>query len=100
MQTWADENTAWPKIMNFQVPSTWYQSFNPLFIFIFAPLLDIFWLWQAKRGSEPSSVAKMAIGCIILGLSYIVMVVDAGVVGAGKGSWLWPAFMHVAADSR
>ena len=48
MQTWADENTAWPVIMGFQIPSTWFQSFNPLFIFMLAPLLDIFWTWQAE----------------------------------------------------
>ena len=77
MQTWADEKTIWPVIWVFQVPSTWFQSFNPLFIFLFAPLLDMFWIWQAKRGTEPSSVAKMAIGCFILGLSFIVMVVGA-----------------------
>lgn len=89
MQTWADEHTSWPVIGHFQVPSTWYQSFNPLFIFLFAPLLDILWSWQSKRGTEPSSVAKMAIGSIILGLSFIVMVFGAGLVGDGKGSWLW-----------
>jgi POT family proton-dependent oligopeptide transporter len=92
MQTWADEKTVWPVIFGFQIPSTWFQSFNPLFIFIFAPLLDIFWTWQRGRGSEPSSVAKMAIGSIILGLSFIVMVVGAGSIGAGKGSWFWPVF--------
>ena len=90
MQTWADENTAWPTILNFKIPSTWFQSFNPLCIFIFAPLLDIFWLWQGRRGKEPSSVAKMAIGCTILGLSFIIMAFGAHIVGAGKGSVLWP----------
>ena len=34
----------------------------------------------------------MAIGSFILGLSFIVMVVGAGVVGSGKGSWFWPVF--------
>ena len=34
----------------------------------------------------------MAIGCFILGLSFIVMVVGAGAVGSGKGSWFWPVF--------
>ena len=92
MQTWADEKTIWPVIFGFQIPSTWFQSFNPLFIFLMAPLLDIFWLWQARRGREPSSVAKMAIGCIILGLSFIVMVIGAKSVGDGKGSWFWPVF--------
>ena len=89
MQTWADENTVWPVIFGFQVPATWYQSFNPFFIFAFAPLFDMFWRWQAENGKEPSSVTKMAIGCFILGASFIVMVVGAKVVGDGKGSFSW-----------
>jgi POT family proton-dependent oligopeptide transporter len=92
MQTWADEQTRWPSIGGFHVPSTWFQSFNPLFIFIFAPLSTILWSWQAKRKQEPSSVAKMAIGCFILGISFIVMVIGARIVGNGKGSVFWPAF--------
>lgn len=92
MQSWADDHTAWPVVFGFQIPSTWFQSFNPLFIFLFAPILDIFWAWQAKRGKEPSSVAKMAIGATILGLSFIVMVFNAGMIteGAAKASWVWP----------
>jgi amino acid/peptide:H+ symporter len=92
MQTWADEKTVWPMIGSFQIPSTWFQSFNPLCIILFAPFLDRFWAMQDKRGGAPSSVTKMAIGCVILGLSFIVMVVGAGVVGDGKGSMFWPLF--------
>ena len=92
MQSWADEQTIWPVIANFQVPSTWFQSFNPLFIFLFAPFLDWFWAWQSRRGREPDSVTKMGIGCMILGLSFIVMVVGAYLVGDGKGSLFWPFF--------
>jgi POT family proton-dependent oligopeptide transporter len=88
MQTWADEKATWPSWAS----STWFQSANPFFIFIFAPFLDRFWVWQNKKGSEPSSVAKMAIGCIILGLSFIVMVIGARLVGDGKGSLFWPVF--------
>jgi len=92
MQTWADKQTVWPVILGFQVPSTWFQSCNPFFIFLLAPFLDIIWLKQARAGKEPSSVSKMAIGAIILGLSFVVMVIGAQVVGGGKGSWLWPVF--------
>ncbi len=88
MQTWADEKSNWPDWAS----STWFQSANPLFIFLFAPFLDRFWAWQNKAGKEPSSVAKMAIGCIVLGLSFIVMVIGANVVGDGKGSLFWPVF--------
>ncbi len=88
MQTWADEKTYWPDWAS----STWFQSANPFFIFIFAPFLDRFWAWQNNKGTEPSSVAKMAIGCLILGGSFIVMVIGAGVVGDGVGSLFWPVF--------
>ena len=92
MQTWADTQTVWPVIFGFQIPATWFQSFNPLFIFMFAPLLDMFWIRQAKKNKEPSSVSKMAIGSIILGLSFIVMVVGVAYMGPEKGSWFWPVF--------
>ncbi len=92
MQSWADEQTVWPTVFGWQIPSTWFQSFNPFFIFLLAIPLDLFWLRQAKKGTEPSSVSKMAIGCFILGASFIVMIVGAQVVGSGKGSLFWPVF--------
>jgi len=77
MQVWATQNTHWPTVLGFQLPSSWFQAFNPLMIFAFAPLLTMFWAGQAKTGKEPSSVTKMAIGCFLLGLSYIIMMVAA-----------------------
>ena len=73
MQLWADRNTNW-NFAGVHIPSTWFQAFNPLMIFIFAPLLNIFWGWQSKRGREPSSIIKMMIGCFLAGASYLVMV--------------------------
>jgi len=90
MQLWAANNTEWPTIFGWQIPSPWFQSFNPFFIFTLTPLVIAFWAWQSKRGKEPTSVSKMAIGCMILGLSFIVMVVGANIVGDGRGSLLWP----------
>lgn len=92
MQTWADTQTNWPVILGFAIPPNWFQSFNPFMIFMLAPLLEMFWRWQAARNSEPSSVAKMAIGSITLGLSFLVMVLGASLVGDGKGSLFWPFF--------
>ena len=88
MQSWADEKTVWPSWAS----STWFQSVNPFFIFLLAPIFDRLWAKQAKVGKEPSSVAKMAIGCFILGGSFIVMVLGAKLIGGGKGSLFWPVF--------
>lgn len=90
MQTWADERTWWPEILGFQIPSTWYQSVNPLAIILLAPILDLYWRRQAARGREPTSVTKMAIGCALLGSSFILMIAGATLLGEGKGSVFWP----------
>ena len=73
MQLWADKNINW-RFLGITIPSTWYQAFNPAMIFIFAPILSSFWAIQAKRRQEPSSVTKMAIGTLLVGLSFLVMI--------------------------
>ncbi|MGA3120908.1 MAG: peptide MFS transporter [Polyangiaceae bacterium] len=90
MQSWADDQTRWPMFFGFQIPSTWFQSFNPLAIIVFAPLLDILWRRQRHRNAEPTTLTKMALGCILLGASFVVMIAGARVVGDGRGSPLWP----------
>jgi POT family proton-dependent oligopeptide transporter len=89
MQLWADQNTDW-RFMGMTIPSTWYQAFNPAMIFIFAPLLSGFWAWQNKRRQEPTSLTKMAIGCSLLGLSFIVMIVASqGLTPETQRSVMW-----------
>ena len=83
MQLWADRNTNW-HFLGWTIPSTWYQAFNPFMIFIFAPILNIFWAWQQRRSQEPSSVTKMAIGCLILGASFLIMMTAASSTAAGQ----------------
>lgn len=89
LQLWADQNTRW-NFFGFNLPSSWYQSFNPLFIFLFAPILDKFWEWQDHHGGEPSSVVKMGIGSTLLGLSFLVMIAASKIVAPNeRGSLLW-----------
>jgi POT family proton-dependent oligopeptide transporter len=90
LQLWADDNTHWPSIFGFTLPSTWYQAFNPFMIFAFTPLLISFWGWQAGRRQEPSSVTKMALGCVMLGLGFLVMIVAShGMAPDTRRGVLW-----------
>lgn len=90
LQTWSDEKTIWPMLGSFQIPSTWFQNFNPFFVFILAPVLDIFWRWKTKKfGKTSSSVGKMAFGCCVASVAFIVMAFGASSIGAGKGSISW-----------
>jgi POT family proton-dependent oligopeptide transporter len=49
----------------------------------FVPLLNMFWAWQAKRNQEPSSLTKMAMGCVMLGSGFVIMIVASAGVPAG-----------------
>jgi POT family proton-dependent oligopeptide transporter len=72
------------------MPSTWFQSVNPAFIFLLTLIVNPLWAWQARRGKDPSSVAKMAIGCFLLGVSFLIMIGGGRVVDSGhKASFGW-----------
>jgi len=90
LQLWADQNTRWPTVLGFAIPSTWFQAFNPFMIFGFTPVLTGFWAWQSARRQEPTSLTKMAIGCVLLGLGFVVMIVAAqGMAADARRSVLW-----------
>ncbi|HUI45951.1 MAG TPA: peptide MFS transporter [Nitrospirota bacterium] len=76
MALWADANTD-RMIFGWEMPASWFQSFNPLMIFIFVPTLNLFWGWQDRRGKEPSSIAKMGIGCILLAAAFLILIPPA-----------------------
>ena len=90
---WADAFTdrrLIPGIWDLEIPVTWFQAFNPFMIFAFTPFVVALWSRQSKKGSEPSTVAKMAIGCFLCAVSYVVLAGAAYVTGpAGHASWLW-----------
>jgi proton-dependent oligopeptide transporter, POT family len=89
---WADANT--DRTVNLlglaaQIPTTWFLAFNPFMIFAFTPFVVALWTRQAARGSEPSTIAKMALGCFGVAIAYAIMAIAAFHVGGAKASWLW-----------
>ncbi|MCD7977391.1 MAG: peptide MFS transporter [Tannerellaceae bacterium] len=50
-----------------------FQSLNPIFVVALTPLVMAIFAWQRKRGSEPSTPKKIAIGMGIAAFAYIVM---------------------------
>jgi POT family proton-dependent oligopeptide transporter len=72
-------------ISGWEMPASWFQSFNPLMIFIFVPALNIFWGRQDRRGKEPSSIAKMGIGCIMLTAAFLVLIEPARELAVNQG---------------
>jgi POT family proton-dependent oligopeptide transporter len=54
-----------------------FQSFNPIFVVFLTPLVLAFFAWLSKRGKEPSSPKKIAIGMMIMAVGWIIMVMAA-----------------------
>ena len=89
LQLFADRNTDW-HFLGFEMPSTWFQAVNPMFIFLLTPFLNMLWGWQSARGKEPVSVTKMAIGCVLLGVSFVCfMLITMGLGPNQRISFLW-----------
>lgn len=89
IQLFADRNTDW-HIFGLEMPSTWFQAVNPMFIFLLTPFLNMFWGWQSRRGTEPVSVTKMAMGCVLLGISFLaLMSVTSGLGETQRINFMW-----------
>ncbi len=69
-------------------PASWYQALPPLYIILFAPLFAALWIRLGRR--DPSSPTKFALGLLLLGLGFAVMIGAAGAAAAGaRVSPLW-----------
>lgn len=70
---------------------SWFQSANPLYILIFAPLLAMLWPRLARHGRDPSTPRKFGIGLLLVALSYGVLVYAIGHLQHvdGRIGW-WP----------
>jgi proton-dependent oligopeptide transporter, POT family len=78
-----------PGLIDWQIPVTWFQAFNPMMIVLFTPLIVGLWGRQAKRKTEPSVLTKMAMGNFMLAASYLVMMAAVHFTGGHNVSWLW-----------
>ena len=58
-------------------------------IFAFTPFIVALWSWQAERGTEPSTITKMAFGCFGVTVANLIMMLAAVHADGGKASWLW-----------
>ena len=74
---WADDNTAW------NVTGTIANAINPMWVIVLTFPLVWFWGFMDRRGKEPSTPTKMAIGMTLTGLSFFVLYF-AATIGEGQ----------------
>jgi POT family proton-dependent oligopeptide transporter len=80
-------------VFGWEVPTSWVQLVNPLFVILFAPVFAAVWVGLSRRKIDLSSPAKFGFGLFFAGLGFVVMVLAANRVisagGALKVSILW-----------
>lgn len=86
---WANENTAW------SVTGIISNAINPGWVLLLTLPLIGFWSFLDRRGKEPSTPTKMAIGMVLTGLAFYVLYF-AGKAGGDLGKvspwWLIGAY--------
>lgn len=90
LQIFAERHTQ-RMIGGWEVPSSWFQNFQPTFVLIFAPVLASLWISLSAKNRNPSIPVKFAMGLILLGLSFFVMVAASNI--AVKGELASPFFL-------
>jgi POT family proton-dependent oligopeptide transporter len=74
-----------------------FQSLNPLYILLFAPLFAAIWPWLDKRNMNPSIPRKFALGLIQVSLGFYVLVFAIANFqnAAGLVPWIFLAFCYL-----
>ena len=70
-----------------EIPAAWFQAVNPFFVLLLAPLIA--GLWQSMGSKAPTTQAKMALGLVLLGAAYVVMVLGGAASDQGDRVSAW-----------
>ena len=65
------------------VPAPIFQSINPIYILLLAPLFTILWTVLGKRGLEPSAPMKFALALLQVGAGFLLFVWGANAFPIG-----------------
>jgi proton-dependent oligopeptide transporter, POT family len=76
---------------SFVIPMTWFQSLNPLLVFLFTPLLLAHWRRRAAAGNAQASMPKMALGALLVAAAYLLLAAVSAGAPPGGAHWAWLA---------
>ncbi len=70
-------------LMGTELTTTFFQSVNPLFIMIFAPIFSWLWIKLGQINREPAAPYKFGSGLVLLGLGFLVLNLGSTAAVAG-----------------
>ena len=71
-------------IFGWEIPTSWLQSVNPVFIILLAPVMGVLWVKLGAR--NPSIPLKFGMGLILLGVGFLVLAWGALYVPEGAAA--------------
>ncbi len=84
---------------SFEIPASWFQSINAIFIVILAPLFSILWLKLDKFNMDPKTPFKFGWGMMLLSIGAAVMAIADGISNGGNAlvlvSPLWLTLVYL-----
>ncbi|MBT3648503.1 MAG: peptide MFS transporter [Flavobacteriales bacterium] len=91
-------------LFGWEIPTSWFQSLHAFYVVLIGGPMAVIWLRWSKKGKESSAVFKMAVGMIIMAVSFLALmgaVYDASLSAIGKAPIYWlllSYFLHVVAE--
>jgi len=89
-------------IFGWEMPTSWLQNVNPIFIVVFAPVFGWLWIALARRNANPSTPLKFALALLLLAAGFLVLVwgyANATPDATVSMAWLIVAyFFHTVAE--
>ncbi|RAJ62584.1 POT family proton-dependent oligopeptide transporter [Streptomyces sp. Amel2xB2] len=87
LNLFAEKSTS-TDLAGIEFPTSWFQSVNPLWVMIIAPLLAALWVKLGSR--NPATTTKFSFGLIGIGVSFgVMMLAIASASGGDKVTPLW-----------
>ncbi len=95
MNIYASEKTD-RMLLGWEVPASWFQSLNALFIIILGTSVAAYWAHRKLKGKISTSLFKMCLGLIIMGTGFFFMTAAAAQFNSDGSSamyWLVLAYL-------
>ncbi len=83
-------------VFGWEMPASYFQSFNAIFIVTLAPVFSMIWQSLNKKGLEPSSPLKQAYGLLFLAIGYLIIAFGVKDLSPNvKVSMLWLTTLYL-----
>src|SRR5581483_2526426 len=79
-----------------EIPASWFQSVNPVFVIVLAPVFAGMWVRLARRNLDPSIPVKFGLGLVFLAIGFLIMMGASMLVAAGHKvlpTWLLSIYL-------